>query len=89
MNDEKKIIEGMKLLQRYKIKGMIYVLMGFDTTMEENLYRCQVINALGSKPFPMLYKPTKELRRFRRMIYLKYYTKYKSIEEAWKDYKKR
>jgi len=88
MKDKKKIIKGLRLLQKYKIEGMIYVLMGFDTTMEENIYRCEVINSLGSKPFPMLYKPTKELRRFRRMIYLRYYSRYKSIKEPWKDYKK-
>ncbi len=88
MRDEKKIIEGMKLLQKYKIEAMIYVLMGFNTSFEYDLYRCEIINSMGSKPFPMLYQPTKELRRFRRMIYLRYYTKYKSIKEAWKDYKK-
>ncbi|MQY59930.1 MAG: hypothetical protein GH144_10090 [Clostridia bacterium] len=88
MKDEKKITEGIKLLQKHKIEGTIYVLMGFNTTFEQDLYRCEIINSMGSKPFPMLYKPTKELRRFRRMIYLRYYSKYKSIKEAWKDYKR-
>jgi len=87
MRDEKEIIQGMKLLQKYKINGMIYILMGFDTSFEQDLYRCEMVNSMGSKPFPMLYKPTKELRRFRRMIYLRYYSKYKSIKEAWNDYK--
>ena len=86
MKEEKKIIEGLKLLQKYKIEGMIYVLMGFNTSFEENLYRCEIINSMGFDPFPMLYKPTKQLRRFRRMIYLRYYRKYKTIGEAWEDY---
>ena len=86
MKDETKIIEGLKLLQKHKINAMIYVLMGFDTNEEENIYRCEIINSMGFDPFPMLYKPIKELRRFRRMIYLRYYRKYKTIKEAWKDY---
>jgi len=88
MQDEKEIIEGLKLLKKYKINAMVYVLMGFDTTFEEDLYRCEVINAMGFDPFPMLYKPTPLLRRFRRMIYLRYYKKHKTIAEAWKDYKR-
>jgi len=88
IEDEKKIIEGMKLLQKYKIDAMIYVLMGFDTTMEENIYRCEIINSMGFDPFPMLYQPTKQLRAFRRMIYLRCYRRYKSIKEAWKNFDK-
>ena len=87
MKDERKIIEGLKLLRKFKIRAMIYVLMGFDTTFEEDLYRCERINSMGFDPFPMLYKPTKQLRAFRRMIYLRYYRRYKTIGEAWKNYK--
>jgi len=86
MKDEKKIIEGLKLIKKHKINAMIYVLMGFDTTMEQNIYRCQKIHDFGCDPFPMLYKPTKEIRALRRMIYLRYYRKYKTIGEAWEDY---
>jgi len=88
MKDEKKIIEGLKLLQKYKINAMVYVLMGFDTTFEEDLYRCEIINSMGFDPFPMLYKPTPLLRKFRRMIYLRYYRKYRTIKEAWEDYRR-
>ncbi|GAH35251.1 unnamed protein product, partial [marine sediment metagenome] len=88
MKDEKKIIAGMKLLQKYKIDAMVYVLMGFDTTSEEDLYRCEIINSMGFDPFPMLYEPTQLLRKLRRMIYLRYYRKYKTIAEAWKEYKR-
>jgi len=88
MEDEERIIEGLKLLRKYKINAMIYVLMGFDTTFEEDLYRCEVIYSMGFDPFPMLYRPTPLLRRFRRMIYLRYYRKYKTIKEAWGNYKR-
>ena len=88
MKDEKKIIEGYKLCQKYKINAMIYILMGFDTTFEEDVYRCEVTNSMGLDPFPMLYKETKQLRKFRRMVYLRYYRKHKTIAEAWKNYKR-
>ncbi|GAH06832.1 unnamed protein product, partial [marine sediment metagenome] len=65
MKDKAKIIEGLKLLKKHKVDAMIYVLMGFDTTLEEDLYRCEIINGMGFDPFPMLYKSTKQLRRFR------------------------
>ncbi|KKN72829.1 hypothetical protein LCGC14_0406840 [marine sediment metagenome] len=87
MKDEKKIIEGLKLLQKHKVNAMVYVLMGYDTNEEQDIYRCEIINSFGLDPFPMLYKPTKQLRKFRRMIYLRYYRKYKTITKAWKDYK--
>lgn len=88
MRNEKRIIEGLKLLQKYKINAMVYVLMGFDTTFEQDLYRCEVVNSMGFDPFPMLIKPTKQLKQFRRMIYLRYYRKYKTIKNAWNNYKK-
>lgn len=89
MRDEKQIIEGLKLLQKHKVRAMVYVLMGFDTTFEEDLYRCEVINSMGFDPFPMLYKLTVSLRKFRRFIYLRYYRQFKMIAEAWKEYNKR
>ncbi len=87
MKDEENIIRGLKLLEKYKINSMVYVLMGYDTTEEKDIYRCEIINDHGLDPFPMLYKPTKRLRKFRRMIYLRYYRKYKTIKEAWDNYK--
>lgn len=88
MSDEKQIKQGLKLLQKFKINAMIYVLMGFDTTPEEDLYRCEIINSMGFDPFPMLYKETLTLRKFRRFVYLRYYRVYKTIAEAWKQYRK-
>lgn len=89
MQDEKKIIRGLKLLQKHHIRDCIfYVLMGFDTSLQEDLHRCEIIHSFGFDPFPMLYDPTSQLRTFRRMIYLRYYRSYKTISEAWKNYSK-
>lgn len=92
MEDEEKIIEGLKLLQKHKIRSIVYVLMGFDTNMQDNIYRCQVIHDIGKGigfyPFPMLYNPTKQLRSFRQMICFRYYRRYKTIKDAWKHFDK-
>lgn len=88
MENERSILQGLKLLKKYKIRAMVYVLMGFDTDMHENIYRCQKIHDFGCDPFPMLYKETKQLLAFRRMIYLRYYRSYPTIEKAWWNYKK-
>jgi len=88
VQDEKEIREGLKLLRKHKLKGCtIYVLMGFDTSFEEDLYRCEIINGYGYDPYPMLFKSTPTLSRFRKFLYGRGYRQYSSIAEAWKDYK--
>lgn len=49
--------------------GMVYVLVNFDSTMEENLYRIQVLRDLRFDPYVMVYdKPhaPKEIRQLQR-----------------------
>lgn len=88
MQDEKEILGGFSEINRVGFKYCtIYVLIGFDTTLEEDIYRCQKIHDLGHNPFPMIYKETKLLKKFRRMIYARYYRKSGNIEKAWKEYK--
>ena len=41
-------------IKPYKV--MVYVLVGFDSTMVENLYRINELNALGYDPFVMVYR---------------------------------
>lgn len=87
MRDEEKITQGLRLLRRAGVKrAMIYVLMGFETTFEEDLYRCEIINSFGHDPFPMPYRSTPLFRKFRRFIYLRYYRRYPTIAKAWADY---
>ena len=91
MEDEKKIRMGLGLLQKHKLRNTangVYVLIGYNTTINEDLYRCEIINDFGLTPYPMPYKRTKDLMKFKRFINLHYYRKYKTIEEAWKGYNK-
>ena len=82
MKDERKILDGLMIAP----KGMVYVLIGFNTTQEEDFYRCQKIHNLGHDPYVMPYNRTKEERRFQRFINTRMYRRYPSLMAAWKDY---
>ena len=83
MQDEAKILEGLRVAP----KGMVYVLIGYDTTREEDLHRCQKIHDMKFDPYIMPYSQSKEEKRFKRFIDTRMYRKYKTLKEAWEDYK--
>lgn len=82
MKDEKEILRGLEIAP----KGMVYVLIGFDTTEEEDLHRCQKIHDAGFDPYIMPFNQTKSERDFQRFINLRFYRKYKTIQKAWREY---
>ena len=91
MRDEAKIRRGLQLLTDHKLRSTsngVYVLIGYNTTEAEDIYRCQVIHDFGLTPYPMPYKQTKRLMAFKRFVNLHYYRKYDTVGEAWDDYKK-
>ena len=90
MKDEKEILLGIHEINRAGFQNCtIHVLIGFNTTIEEDIYRCQLIHDLGHNPFPMIYENDgyKWIQhQFRRMIYTRYYKSHGNIEKAWKEY---
>lgn len=87
MKDEKQIIAGLETLKRHKIIGHIYVLIGFNTTQEEDFYRCQKLIDFRQHPYIMPFNQLKQEKRFKRFIDSFMWRKYKTIEKAWQDYK--
>lgn len=87
IRDERKILQGLEIARCFKLDAMVYVLMGYDTTFKQDIYRCQKIHDFGFDPFPMLYKETPLLLNFRRFIYLRYYRIHPTIEAAWRTYR--
>ena len=87
MEDEKAILRGLDLLKQYKIKGHIYVLIGYDTTIEEDIYRCQKLVDFGQDPYIMPFKRTDHNKRFKRFFDTFMWRKYKTIKEAWDNYR--
>jgi len=89
MENEKAIKRGLQLLKDHGLANTsngVYVLIGFNTTEEEDIYRCQIIDDYGLTPYPMVYKQTSKLKAFKRFINLHYYRTYPTIKEAWKKY---
>lgn len=76
---------GISTLIRYGLKNkvMFYVLIGFNSTQEDDLYRIDILQGLGIDPFVMPYdKFDKYQRRFARWVNHK--AIFKSVK--WKDY---
>lgn len=90
MKNSKRIIAGLNLWKRYGKKnkhgkwGTVYVLVNFNTTMAENLYRIYKLRDMGFDPYVMIYsKPTapQEIR------YLQRWCNNKMIFRACPDFK--
>jgi len=88
MQDEVLILHGLEILKKYKFNDTrLYVLIGYDTTEEQDLHRCQKIIDFGFDPYIMPFKQTDENKAFKRFIDTFMWRKYETIMEAWKDYK--
>jgi hypothetical protein len=75
---EQIIKEKVKLLNENGIPSnrlMFYVLVGFNTTLDQDLYRIQILKDLGCLPFVMVYNRKKDstLRRLARWVNKRYY----------------
>ena len=74
MEQSEAVLRGLKLyMEQGKIQNfrsrIVYVLVNYDTTMEENLYRIYKLRDMGYLPYVMVYdKPhaPKEIRRLQR-----------------------
>jgi len=88
MQDDPLIINGLEMIKKVKLNNVhIYVLIGYDTDLDKDLYRCQKIIDFGYDPYIMPYKKTKDNKRFKRFIDTFMWRKYKTIKEAWENYK--
>jgi hypothetical protein len=73
------IVEKVKLLKDNRIRPqhlLFYVLVGYDTTFEQDMRRFYTLNELGCLPFIMIYnnrKDNKRLRDFARWVNKRYY----------------
>ena len=77
MSDSEKVLEGLRTYKEIATRkvnkgyGTVYVLVNFDTTMEENLYRIYTLRDMGYDPYVMIYdKPhaPKDIKRLQRWV---------------------
>ena len=74
MEQSEHVLRGLTLYQKYgRIRDhrrrIVYVLVNFGTTMQENLYRIYKLRELGYDPYVMVYNKTaatKEIRNLQR-----------------------
>jgi radical SAM superfamily enzyme YgiQ (UPF0313 family) len=60
MSDEAEVVRGIKLMRKYtKKRCMFYVLVGFNTTIKEDLYRLNKIKKMKQRAYVMRYRTTK------------------------------
>jgi len=65
IKNEDQIIRGIELLKKHKCKrGMFYVIVGFDSTMEQDLYRFNKLKELGQRAYCMRFKTVKGDRNY-------------------------
>lgn len=87
MESEPLVRHGISILNNHKLisKSMFYVLIGFNTTKEEDLYRVELLRDFGIDPFVMPYNKFDEYQKnFARWVNHK--AIFKSVK--WENYKK-
>ena len=88
MQDEALILHGIDIIKKYKFNNArAYVLIGYDTNLKQDIYRCQKLVDGNITPYIMPYKRTDHNRRFKRFIDSFMWRKHKTIKEAWAAYK--
>ena len=61
MEAEKGVLRAIGLMKKHGIKRALwYVLVGFNTTWEEDMYRVELLKKLGQRPYVMRYKTVKD-----------------------------
>lgn len=85
MEFEDKVIEGIKTLSRYikPYRHMCFMLVGFNTTFEEDIYRFKKLREFKVDPYVMIYNQKKDtrLKHFARWVNGRIYKSCK-----WEEY---
>lgn len=85
MGFEKQVMEGIKTLSKFikPYKHMCFMLVGFNTTFEEDMYRFRKLREMKVDPFVMIYNEGKDkrLRHFARWVNSRIYKSCK-----WEEY---
>ena len=70
IRDESRVVDGIELLQQVGISTRndvtFYVLTGFNSSFEDDLYRVNLLRSLNTNAFVMQYAPTPQTRRLAR-----------------------
>ncbi len=93
MADTGAIIRGLDMARRHHLRRVgVYVMVGYDTTVKEDLQRCEVIDWFGFDPYVMPYRRAGErasqsARIFKRFVDSRMYRRYPTITAAFEVYR--
>lgn len=79
---QEKMLEIIKYIKAYKL--MCYVLIGFNSTPEEDLYRVEELRKIGIDPFAMAYNK-KDIYQKKFARWVNHKAIFKTVK--WEDYK--
>lgn len=89
IQDESLILSGLEVLKKHKIYDqMVYVIIGYNSTIEEDIHRCQKLIDYKQNVYIMIYKKSKERILFKRFMNSFMWKKYKTIKEGWENFNK-
>lgn len=84
---ETSIMEGVKILSKYikPYRHMCFILVGYNTSFEEDVYRFRRLAELKVDPYVMIYNKQGDLRlkHFARWVNGRIYKKCTDFEEYW------
>lgn len=84
MSFENQVMEGIKMLSKYikPYRHMCFILVGFNTTFEEDMYRFRKLTEMKVDPFVMIYNQKNDVRlkHFARWVNGRIYKKCKFEE---------
>lgn len=86
MENEQYVRDGIKLLSQYMTPDRLtfYMMVGYNTTWDQDWYRFKVLTSLRTHPFVMLYKGASEkLKHFARWVNKRIYK-----VSSWEDYRR-
>jgi len=89
--DERAVLAGIKCLTRFisPFRLVCNVLVGFDSTIEEDIFRINSLHSLGISPFCMVYERTRAtplVRLFQRFVNSRFYSRFSFYE--WLTHRK-
>lgn len=91
IKDERQILAGIEALKKYKLNrhnSIVYVIIGYNTTDDEDFYRLQKIHDYNMSPYVMPYvKNDRHLYSIKRFIDQRAYRGFPLIRDAWNSYK--
>lgn len=72
MGYEKQVLQGIKILQQdiKSYRHMCFMLVGYNTSFEEDMYRYRKLDEMGIRPYVMIYNqiPNTRLHHFARWV---------------------